>query len=170
MTAAAICTVGRVTRLAMSVHEAGHAFVAWSAGAPVHRMWLERPARGWSGFVFRDMLDDPDEARIALAGPIAEHAWFIRNDANENVSDRAEEYGRICMAGGYGIEDFTKAHRHIAALAVDDPLATFCALWRETSALLEKHWDAVVGLGRALSDAGELDGKEITAALEGTAA
>jgi hypothetical protein len=167
MGGSAVCVVGRLTKLAISVHEAGHAVagIALDCGE-VQRAWIERVPRGWSGFVWRRSWCefDPDkQARIALAGPIAEHVWAVRTgDPWADVAGFAGEYARVCFKWPDGsVPDFDKAREHIAETGATDPEAAFLVMWHETSDLLRRNWASVVRLGRALKDVESLDGPEV---------
>lgn len=188
---AALLIPGRVSKLAVAVHEAGHAVVQMASGGP----WIESVSvvdqpdgklgivnsepRWKSYFSDCSLPDDPKQAAVIrdawtraawqdvlhfLAGPLAEMRWRCRSRWVVIFSCDANR--ETCFADPPPDRggDLGQVRARLDWAFPDDPQEAFKRAWSESEELVHRHWRSIVAVGRLLRIRGKLDNEELRAA------
>jgi hypothetical protein len=138
-------------------HEAGHCVAAEATGVPVKRATIE-PAGGGRVLIRKGIVGDirtvaefkravEDKVVVLLSGPVAE-CFYVCDDVDELHK--------------YGSTDLARAAEWHERQGLDLP-----RLRRRAADLVERRWDEVARVARALTARGTLTGSEIQKAMSG---
>lgn len=174
----------RPTRLAICVHEAGHAIVQLAHGVDpwidfiavddlpdgmlgrietisIWQPWvLELPAdrevhEAWSVAAWRDVV-------TYLAGPIAELRW--RKCSRAALRLGADEMAQQCLHEDQeDVSDFGRVRRRLECAVPGADRANFMNAWLEAEEAVARWWQQITALGRMLEARGRIDDVELYA-------
>jgi hypothetical protein len=179
-----IATVPRLpSRLAVCMHEAGHAIVRLDSDPDAYIDWISVGGRTddelgrvevsarWQPH-YMTPTDSPAAAEALralawqdiifyLAGPIAELRW--RRYSRAAMWLGAREMADRCMSAvSPSLEsDFGRVRHRLTSAIRGEPHADFIAAWLEAEEQVSRLWKQINWLGRELNECGRIEGDEL---------
>lgn len=185
----------RPSRLAIAMHEAGHAVIRMNTPMSPYtdEVWLLKDGETALGCVVGDARWQPGKANSlrhlegeayvsyaqflrrsawedileALAGPIAELRW--RKWPRMSIAIMAQDYAEDCFAAPALMAgtDYDQARRRLEWLYPENPGDAFRRAWIETEEAVAASWKTIQRVGRALDRSGVLSHEELDELVSG---
>ena len=175
----------RKLRLAVAVHEAGHAvvqmanppapYIDWIAldGLTENELGRVGTSARWQPYMaeVRAPMDIAEQWRglawwdtiVHLAGPIAEMRWG--RNSRLAIQMQADRLAKLCVGIDVpeGDIDAMRVRARLMWAYPDAEVERFCSAWLEAEKQVAANWKAIVVIGRLLAKRGWMSGEELTA-------